>query len=108
MKIKFSAKPEEITALREALGWTHVDLGNFLGVYVLRERKGKTKYSPSNRCRTVYEWEQGKRRPQRSHILRMARLVETIYPMYLQVLQDEKQKFNKAVNSAFSQKIQQA
>jgi transcriptional regulator with XRE-family HTH domain len=50
----FDCRPEEILALRKALGWTRRDLGYYLGAYL----------NPRD-CYTVYRWEKGLAKPRR-------------------------------------------
>ena len=71
----FDARPEEIFALRKAVGWTRRDFGTYLGVYV-----------SSKDCFSVYRWEKGIARPHLVHRAKMLQLVVMFESEYLKVL----------------------
>lgn len=77
----FKAAPDEIRKLREALGWSRVDLAGVLGVY------GGVKGS-----NTVARWERGQHTPDIRSIGKMLQIVDMYRVEYLRV-KNYKKKF---------------
>ena len=74
----FSAQPDEIKALRRALGWSRADLGALLGIYVNSDRRD---------CYSVYRWEQGLSRPHPVFRSKMLYIVQMYRYEYLRSLE---------------------
>ena len=82
----FQSKPDQIRALRKAIGWSRYDLGKHCGLYlqkVLRPGRRK-KYGV---CKTVANWETAKTRPMRVFRFQLTRLAELYKEEYLAELQ---------------------
>jgi hypothetical protein len=70
----FDSRPEEIFALRKAIGWSRADLGNLLTIYINVDRRD---------CETVRRWERGLARPQKLHRIKLVILAEKFRDAYL-------------------------
>jgi transcriptional regulator with XRE-family HTH domain len=73
----FDAHPEEIFALRKAVGWTRLEFASFCGVFCDTLRDD----SP-----TVRRWERGRARPHAVHRGKLVHLAELFHDQYLEKL----------------------
>ena len=73
----FDARPQEIFALRKALGWTRLEFASFCGVFCDTKRDD----SP-----TVRRWETGRARPHAVHRWKLVHLSELFHDQYLEKL----------------------
>ena len=73
----FDARPQEIFALRKAVGWTRLEFASFCGVFCDTRRDD----SP-----TVRRWETGRARPHAVHRWKLVHLSELFRDPYLEKL----------------------